>query len=95
MICIKFTQDPGIKLFCIKCGLQVEISLQRFFFQFFADLSTCRKYQGTCNSEMCKHHLAKIFIEDFFSGFHGQLDISKGKALEFGYIIFFRYQRYQ
>ena len=95
MICIKFTQDPGVKLFCIKRRLQIQESLQRLFFQFFADLGTCRKDQGSCNSEMSKHHLAKVFIEDFFAGSYCQFHIPKGKSLKFGDIIFFCHQWHQ
>ena len=95
MICIKCTQDPGVKLFCIKRRLQIQESLQRLLFQLFADLGTGGKDQRSCHSEMSKHHLAEIFIENFFAGFYCKLHIPKGKALKFGDIIFFCHQWYQ
>ena len=95
MICIKFTQDPGIQLFYVKCRLQIQESLQRFFFQLFANLGTGGKDQRSCDPEMSKHHLAKVFIEDFFAGSYCQFHIPKGKSLKFGDIIFFCHQWHQ
>ena len=66
MICIKFLQDPGISCSVYSASFRSEESPKGSpFSRAFADLGAGRD-PAVCHSEMSKHHLAKIFVEDFF-----------------------------
>ena len=46
MICIKFTQDPGIKLFCIKRRLQIQESSKGSFSNFLPIWALAERISG-------------------------------------------------
>ena len=86
MICIKFTQDPGVKLFCIKRRLQIR-KPPKAPFPALPIWALAERISGPCHSEMSKTSSRRNLYENFLR-IYCKLH-SEGKALKFGDIIFF------